>query len=61
MIINQDPHGQVEIYKTPVAEYPNESDLEDTETSKTSPIPNFMPKILLDDIIAKGINSSILK
>ena len=30
-------------------EYLNENDSEDTETSKTSEIPNFTPKILPDD------------
>ena len=29
----------------------------DTETHKTSAIPNFMPQVLPDDEIAKGINS----
>ena len=31
--------------------------MEDTETSKTSAIPNFMSQILPDDEISKGINS----
>ena len=33
-----------------------QNDSEDTETSKTSVIPNFMPQLLPDDEIAKGIN-----
>ena len=56
-INNQDPHSQTENDKTPQAEYPNENDSEDTETNKTSAIPNFMPQVLPDDEIAKGINS----
>ena len=55
-INNQDSHNQIENDKTPGAEYPNEKYLEDTETSKTSAIPNFMPKILPDDEIAKDVN-----
>ena len=45
------------IAKTPEAEYPNENDSEDTETNTTCAIPNFMPQILPDDEIAKGINA----
>ena len=56
-INNQDPHSQIENDEIPGTEYPNENDLEDTETNKTSAIPNFMPQILPDDEIAKGINS----
>ena len=36
---------------------PNGNDSEDIETNKTFAIPNFMPQILSDDEIAKGINS----
>ena len=56
-INNQDPHSQIGKDGTPEAEYANENDSEDTETNKTSVIPNFMPEILPDDEIAKGINS----
>ena len=42
-INNQDPHSQIENEETQEAEYPNENDSEDTETNKTSEIPNFMP------------------
>ena len=56
-INNQDPHSQIESDETPVAEYPNEDDSEDTETNKTSAIANFMPQVLSDDEIAKDINS----
>ena len=56
-INNQDSHSQIENDEIPGTEYPNENDLEDTETNKTSAIPNFMPQILPDDEIAKGINS----
>ena len=56
-INNQDPHSQIENDETPGAEYANENDSEDTETNKTSTIPNFMPQILPDDAIVKGINS----
>ena len=57
----QDPHSQIENDETPEAEYPNENDSEDIETNKTSAIPNFMPQILSDNEIAKGINSLNLK
>ena len=53
----KNPRSQIENDKTPVAEYPNENDSEDTETNKTSATPNFMPKILPDDQIAEGMNS----
>ena len=56
-INNQDPHSQIENEETQEAEYPNENDSEDTETNKTSEIPNFMPQVLPDDEISKGINS----
>ena len=57
VVNNQDRHGQIENYETPGAEYPNESDSENTETNKTSALPNFIPKILPDDDIAKSIKS----
>ena len=50
-------HSQVENDETLETEYPNENDSEDTETNKTSAIPNFMLQILPVDEIAKGINS----
>ena len=40
-----------------MAEHPNKNDSEDTETNKTSGIPNFMPHVLSDDEITKGIIS----
>ena len=57
MINNQGPYSQIENDETPEAEYPNKNDSEDTETSKTSAISNFMPQVLPDDEIVKGINS----
>ena len=48
-IKNEDSHSQIEHDETPGVEYPNENDSEDTETNKTSEIPNLMPQILLDD------------
>ena len=42
-INNQDPHSKFENDGTPGAEYRNENNSEDTETNKTSAIPNFMP------------------
>ena len=46
----------MENHETPGAEYPNANDSEDTETNRTSALPNFMPQILPDDEIAKAIN-----
>ena len=57
LINNQNPHSQIENDETPEAEYPNENDSEDIETNKTSIIPTFMPQILQDGEIAKGVNS----
>ena len=57
MINNPGPHSQIENDKTPGAEYLHENDAENTETNKSSAISNFMPKILPDDEIAKGVNS----
>ena len=37
-------------------EYSNENYSEDTETKKTSAIPNLMPQVLPDGEIAKSIN-----
>ena len=48
LINNQDQHSQIENGETPVAEYPNENDSEDTETNKMSTIPIFLPQILPD-------------
>ena len=59
-ITNQDPHSQIEKDETPGTEYLLEND-SDTETNKTSAIPNFMPKILPDDEITKGIDPLNLK
>ena len=59
-IKNQDSQIQVENDETPGAEYPNENDSEDTETSKPSAVSNFMPKILPNEIAA-GTNSLNLK
>ena len=56
-INNQDPHSQIENDGTTGAEYSNENSSEDTETNKTSAIPDFMPQILQDDEIAKDIYS----
>ena len=56
-ISNQDPYNQIENDKTPESEYLNENDSEDTTINKTSTNPIFMPQILRDDDIAKGINS----
>ena len=60
-IANQDSHIQIENDETQGAEFPNENGSEDTETNKTSAIPNFIPKILQDDEITKGIISLNLK
>ena len=57
LINNQDSHSQIENDETPEAEYPNENDSEDTETNRTSTISTFMPQILKDGEIAKGVNS----
>ena len=56
-INKQHPYSQTENDETPGAEHPNENDSEDTETNKTSAIPNFMPQVLPDDGTAKGIYS----
>ena len=57
MINKQDQHSQTENDETQVGEHLNENDLNDTETKKTSTIPNFIPKILHnDDKIPKDIN-----
>ena len=57
LISNQDLHTQIENDVTPVAEYPSENDLEDTETNKTSAFRNFMLQILSNDEISNSINS----
>ena len=57
LINNQDPHSQIENDEIPEVEYPNENDSEDTERNKISAVLNFMPQVLLDDEIEKGINS----
>ena len=55
-INNKDPHSQIEIDETPGGEYPNENYSEDTETTKTSAIPNFMSQTLQDYKITEGIS-----
>ena len=57
LVNNQDPHSQIESDETPETEYPIENEPEDTETNKTSAIPNFIPQILPDDESVRGINS----
>ena len=49
LINNQDTHSQIENDELPGAEYPKDSDSEDTEINKTSTIPTFMPQTLPDD------------
>ena len=39
-------HSQIEYNEAPGAEHPNDIDSEDTEISKTSVIPNFVPQVL---------------
>ena len=56
-INKQHPYSQTENDEIPGAEHPNENDSEDTKTNKTSTIPNFMPQVLPDDGMAKGIYS----
>ena len=56
-IENHNPHSQIENDETPGSGYPNENELEDTETNKTSANPNFMSELLADGEIAKGIPS----
>ena len=58
---NQELHGEIENNESPEAEHPNENDLEDTKTNKTSAIPIFMPQVLSDGGISKGINSLTAK
>ena len=55
-INNQDSHSQIKNDKTPMAEYPKENYSVDTKKNRPSAIPNFMQKIV-DDDIAKSINS----
>ena len=57
MINNQDPHSETENDERLRAEYSDENDSDDTETSKTSVACNFMSKILPNDKIAEIINS----
>lgn len=57
LIKNQDPHNQTENDEASGREYSHENDSRDTEENKASAIAHFMPKILLDDGIAEGINS----
>ena len=40
-INNQEPNSQTEKDETPMAEYPNENDSDNTEIDKTSSIPNL--------------------
>ena len=55
-INNKDSHSQIEIDERPAGEYPNENYSEDTETTKTSAIPNFMSQTLRDYEITEGIS-----
>ena len=57
MIKNQDRYSQFENDEKPEAEYPNESDVEDGETNKTSALPNFMQQISPNAEIAEWISS----
>lgn len=57
LIENQDPHNQTENNEASGPEYSHENDSGDTEENKTSAITHFMPKTLLDDCMAEGINS----
>ena len=50
----QDYYSQIENGETTGPKYSNENDSEDTETNKTSVIPNFMPQILPDHEITKA-------
>ena len=50
----QDHYSQIENDETAGEKYSNGNDSEDTETNKTSAIPNFMPQILPDHEIAKA-------
>ena len=52
-----DLHSQIENYKYPEVEYPNDSESEDKEIQKSFTIPTFMPQILPDNEIAEGIDS----
>ena len=56
-INNQDPHSQIESDEMPGAKCRNENDSEDKQINKSLAIPNYMPKILLDDEVTEGINS----
>ena len=40
-INNQEPNSQIEKDETPMAEYPNENNSDNTEIDKTSSIPNL--------------------
>ena len=57
LINNQDPQNQIENKEKLVAKYPKESDSEERETNKTFALLNFMPQLLPDGEIVKGINS----
>ena len=54
LINNQDQQSQIKNNETLGAEYPNQNDSDDTETNKTSAVPNFMPNTSPDDEIPKG-------
>ena len=49
MIEKQDSHNQIKNYEAIGVEYSNENESEDTETNKTSAIPNFISKLLRDN------------
>lgn len=57
LINNQDPQNQIENKEKLGAKYPKESDSEERETNKTFALFNFMPQLLPDGEIVKGINS----
>lgn len=57
LINNQDPQNQIENKEKLGAKYPKESDSEERETNKTFALLNFMPQLLPDGEIVKGINS----
>lgn len=49
LIEKQDSHNQIKNYEAIGVEYSNENESEDTETNKTSAIPNFISKLLRDN------------
>ena len=57
MVYNQDLFGQTGNDKTREAIYSSDQDDDNTESSKNSAIPNFIPRIMVDDEILESINS----